>query len=567
MSVQKAPDSNKRWIQSNNGEYYGNIVDSFNMDFDTSPGVAKASKKLTPIDFDGGIDSEIVQALATYGSNYYAVTRDDVFNCSVNNDPTDTTNWSAVTTLGTEDLGTETDATVFKNLLLISLGTDIMSWDGSTKNDDWWTTVTIGGDTGSALTASKPHTLEVLRTGNDTLFVTDGSNVRYANDSAGHTVISLEDEFTTITLLPGLDRMWVGTFTETSDHAFVYEIRVGDDIAFQSYPVDGLAALSGFVYKNTPFIITERGFIQMFNGAGFETVAQFPFALVGGYPDGTRPGLVQDPSTARAIHPKGCKVRGKYAYIYANLADEYDSSQQLDTKSHSGVWVLDLETYSLTHRYALSAEASVTSSGPILLPQTTQTFIMVGGETSNNATGLWVESANAAGHFTLARHEAESVADSFESFTVKHDTLVSGESIQVAERHTVREPLIVEDAVWLNGTSFTTANALTSISVGDEVFVYDGDGAGEHGYITTIDGSTTKTVTLDADLGTSLNDTSSVYITNFNRFGENASSTTGEVCKNGGVDGAHPFVQYRVWLAGNVTVRETLSKSDPKKGV
>lgn len=571
MSTQKIPNSRKQWLQGNQGDYFGNLWETWNVNFDTEPGVAKASKKLTPIlttDFGG----DNVQAITIYGSNYYLVTTDDTFRCDVNNDPTNEANWTKITTLSEAGVGLETDAVVFNNLFLISMADEIMSWTGSVKDDDWWTTVTVGGDTGTALTSGKPHTMEVLRTGNDTLFVTDGNVVRYANYSAGHTSVTLEEEFTSCLLLPALDKMWVGTFTETSEQAFVYEIQVGNSIATQSYPINGIACLSGFVYRNTPFIITERGFIERFNGVGFEPVAMFPFALKGGYPDGTRPGLVQDAPYARAIHPKGCKVRGKYAYIYTNLANEYDSSQQLDELSHSGVWVLDLETYSLTHRYAIAqttdkGSVQVSSSGPIFLPQTTETFVMVGAEVGTT-TGLWVESSETAfGRLTLTRHEADSVADNFESFTVKNDTLSSGESIQIAERHSVKDTETVEDVYWLNGTQFTTSNALTNVEVGDELYIYSGTKAGYHGYITAITGSATKTVTIDTDIGATLNDTSSVYISNFNRFGNNVTSDSGEFQKEGGVENANTFVQYRLHLTGDVTLRETISKSNNQSGL
>lgn len=566
MSTQKAPNNNKQWLQGNQGDYFGNVVDSFNMDFDTSPGVAKASKKLTPLLVDD-LGTDNVQAIVMYDRKYTVVSQNEFFTCSVSNDPTTQANWSEITAFRSEDLGFETDAIVFQDLLLISQGTDILSFNGSVIDNDWWTVATSG----TALTANKTHTLEVLRTGNDTLFVTDDNHVRYYNAAAGHTSVDLETEFTAHVLLPGLDKMWVGTYTETSSNAFIYEIQVGNDIASNAYPVSGLAALSGFVYRNTPYIITERGFIQAFNGAGFDTIAQFPFALTGGYPDGVKPGLIQDSSHARAIHPKGCQVRGKYAYIFVDLANEYNSGEQLDERSHSGVWVLDLETFSLTHRYGLATtndkgSAKVQSSGPIFLPQATDTFIMVGSEI-DDAPGVWMESDETTfGHFTLARHEADSVADIFESLTIKADTLASGESVQAAERTEVRDTLTVEDVTWLTATQFTTSNALTGVEVGDEVFIYAGAHAGEHAYITAIDGTTTKSVTVDTSIGT-LNDVSSIYITNFNKMEDEMDSTSGEWKKVGGPEGAHTFAQYRLWLTGEVTIRETISKSNNKEGL
>jgi len=139
MSIQRIPNEQKQVIQSNVGDYGGNLWSTFNVDLHTNPGTIKTSRKLTQAITSDTIGTDIVQAFSIYNNNYYIVTNDRVFTCSTNNDPTDENNWSEISTLGAEDLGVETDAVVLNNQLLISLGTDVMAWDGSTKDEDWWT--------------------------------------------------------------------------------------------------------------------------------------------------------------------------------------------------------------------------------------------------------------------------------------------------------------------------------------------------------------------------------------------------------------------------------------------
>jgi transcription antitermination factor NusG len=575
MSTQKIPNSQKQIIQSNDGEYKGNLYSTFNIDLDSNPGVIKTSRKLTR-----AVDSSInvwsagsrIMALQIHDGFYYAITDDDAIRCSVSNDPTVQANWSAVPSAWSS-ISVFSDTTSFKGLLLTSTATNIGSYDGATRDDDWWTTVAGG----TALTTGKPHTLEVLRTGNDTLFITDGNVIRYMNVLAGPTYnktsITLDTLMTANTLTPSLDRMWVGTYTEVENHAYIYEIRVGDASALQAYEVEGRVCLSMFTYHNIPYVITERGYIQAFNGAGFQTVAQFPWANESKVMEGCRPGLVQDSPTAMAIHPKGVKVRGKHAYIFVNTDDEYVTNDaKLDTLSPSGVWVLDLETYSLTHRYALADSATnygkhyVERSGPLLITNTPETRIMVGSSVDGEE-GIWMESDDLAqGYFTTVRHESDSIADAFETFVVKADTLDTDESIIVKYKDVSRPnlPLTVTDISWLNANQFTTTNALTNVEVGDEVEIISGTHSGDHCNILSIEGSTTKTVTVDTDFGV-LNALSNVQIDAFKKIETDMTESDGEYKKLGSSDGVSPSRQYKVWMKGDTIVREVISKSNAKE--
>lgn len=572
MSEYRVPNREKQIIQSNDGDYNGNLYATFNIDLDSNPGVIKPSRKLTRT-VDSALDiwsgGSIFQALVIFDGHYYAVNNDDAIRCSVNSDPTNILNWSVVSGWGAEDLGLETDIASFDGKLLTSLGTDIMSWASSTKDDDWWT-VTVSG---TALTSAKPHIMEVLRSGKDTLFVTDGNKVRYYNSTAGHTTITLDTLMTAGCLTPSLDRMWAGTYTEVENNAFVYELQVGDSAATQAYEVDGRVCLTMFTYQNRPYVITERGYIQSFNGYGFTTIAQFPWANESKVMEGCRPGNVQDPSTSRAIHPKGAKVKGKYVYINVNADDEFISSDvTLSPRGASGVWVLDLETNSLTHRYAMCDNVStlgthkVSNSGPLLITNTPDTRIMVCSYV-NGEEGIWMESDEATqGYFITTRHEAGSVADAFETVVVKADKLDSGQSIAVKYRDVSYSnmPLEVTDITWLDGTHFTTTNALTNVAVGDEVEINAGVAGGMNVHITAIEGETTKTVTVDTDTSATLNDLSDVYITSFKPISTTMTDDDGEYKKLGASVTA-PSRQYKVVMSGDVTLREVISKSNNKQ--
>ena len=571
MSIQKIPNSQKQIIQSNEGDYRGNLWSTFNIDLDSNLGVIKTSKRLDRYIGADTVSSEDIQALQIHDGNYYLATTSDVYRCNVNNDPRIELNWPSVSTLGAEDLGFETDMTSFNGLLLISLGTDIMSWDGSTKNDDWWTTVAGG----SALTVNKTHTLEVLRSGKDTLFITDGNRISYYNDDAAITIITVDSLLTTHCMTPSLDRMWVGAYTEVGNSGYVFEVQVGgtnidgDPAYNQSYEVEGRVPLTMFTYRNTPFVITEQGYIQAFNGAGFQTVAQFPWADKSDLMAGAIAGQVQDTAISRAIHPKGAKVKGKYCYIYVNT-ESGTNGEKIDPRSPSGVWVLNLETYSLTHRYALNNESTdlgvhtVQRSGPVIITNVPNTRIMVGGEIGSQ-TGVWMESdtANQA-YFTTVRHESNTLADSFEILAIKADTLGTDDSVEVKYKPVTRNnfPLTVTDITWLNETQFTTTSDLTGVEIGDEIEIILGHRSGNLANITNINGEITKTVTIDESYGV-LNETSDIQIERWKKVPIEYVVDEGEY-KKFGIGVTAPAMEYKVVLNGEVTVREIISKSNSK---
>lgn len=566
MSIQKIPNELKQIVQSNVGDYRGNLWSTFNIDLDSNPGTIRASKRLQQTLGLDEIGTDTAQALQLHDGRYYLATNNKVFSCSVTSDPRVASSWIEISTLSDEDLGFETDMTSFNGLLLASLGTDIMSWDGSTKNEDWWTTLS---GSPSALTADFTHTLEVLRTGNDTLFVTDKNKVRYYNTEAGATIITLDPFMISNCLTPSLDRMWVGTYTDVENNAYVYEIQVGNDIATQSYEIEGRVCLAMFTYKNTPFVITDRGYIQAFNGAGFETVAQFPWATESKAMAGCRPGQVQASPTSRAIHPKGARVSGSSCFINVNTRDGFDTSVNLSNRAPSGVWVLDLQTYSLNHRYSLTENdtdygvSKVGRSGAVLITNTPETRVIVAGDAETE--GIWTESdATPLAYFTTTRQEPEEVMGGFEKVVIHSDTLDANESIELKHKdtHTSTYPHTVNSVTWLNESQFTTTDAMSGISAGDEVAVLEGLGAGDHMVITSIAGDTTKTITVDSTFGVQ-NSTSDIQVENWKVIKRNTSVDQAEA-QTYGASATAASRQHKVILRGNVTIRRFTSKSSNK---
>lgn len=583
MSEFTIPNQYGQIRQASRGDVFGELVHTFNIDLNSSLGKIKTAKKMVKVlDEDTNLSGEVPQAFEIYDPRYWMITSDGLFHCSLNNDPTDSANWTNASGIKPAGLGFYSDMVVFNGLLLMSLNTNIASYNGSSTTANWWTSTVSG----SSLTTGYPHIMHVHRGGQETLFVTDKNRIRYMNLPGGtpnHFTVTLQTDLVACCVTSGVDRVWVGTYTESGGNAYVYEIVVGETldvtdsngavldttpVARNAYKVEGRAVLSIEVVDNVPYIITEKGNLQAFNGAGFTTVASFPFSYTQEELSDVRAGLVQDSNTSRPVHPKGMRQHNQSIFI--NINTELYSGDYAN-KAPSGIWEYNKETNTLNHRYALADSTSVYGeyegrrSGPLLIVDNEHTFLMAGGESYTGPSGVFVESASAnQGFFVTSEIQSQSVADAFESLYLKAKTLGDGESIVLKYRTTKK------DRQFCNGTfidtlSFNTTDTV-NVEVGNEVTITRGTNAGKIAHIASITTSSSVTsITLDTALGTA-NETQRFEINNFKLAGGTYTSEDGEY-KRFGDFGTNPWIQYKVVMTGDVELRQLLRKTNNKSSV
>lgn len=572
MSTFTIPNRQGVIRQIGRSETAGEIQESFCVDINNPYGKIKASKKMVKVlDETDDFNSSELQALAVYSGKFWAIAEDRVLKCSTTNDPTDASNWSTETGIATSNFGDETDATVFNDLLLISRSQDILSWNGSVDDDDWWTAVTSG----TSLSFGYPHTLHTHRGGQETLFVTDKNIVRYYNTTAGHSTVTLGTGLVACCIDSGVNATWVGTYSESSDNAYVYEIYVGEQlngtpIARNAYKVDARTVLSLTVINNVPYIITEKGNLQVFNGAGFSTVASLPFAGDSVVLDNMRIGSISSNNKGRAVHPKGMQASNGSIFININTETESLVNQDPYAKnSPAGVWEYNAMTGQLHHRFAF-AETSTSKgskenqwSGPLLVADLPTVFIMAGGEIEDtDLFGLFMDTSDAFGYFTTQEIMAQTVEEAFESVYIKAKTPASGESITLKYRTTKRDKIFA-DGTLADSTTFNTTDSMTGIEVGDEVTVYTGTTAGTIAHITAIsEGASVTSITVDTSLGDT-GDAISIEVINFKKVDDTYTSTDGEYKRFGGF-GINPWIQFKVIMDGEIEIREFICKGNSK---
>lgn len=583
MSTFTIPNSNNQIRQVNSGDVFGELWGTFNIDLNTSQGKVLSSKRLVETLSETKMDNDDVEALVLYKGNILMfATGGRIAYIAANRNPRISASWTS--SAGSVDIGQETDSVVFDGKLLVSTGTDIASTTnatGASLDTDWWTNVISG----TALTVAKPHVMDVSRIGQETLFVTDGNVIRYYNTTAGHTAITLASQLTASCLATDSTSTWVGTYTSDND-AYVYEIQVGDDTPRNAYKVDGGAVLSIDIINTIPYIVTDKGHIQAFNGRGFATVASFPFADKGLVLAGLSLGDIKDDNLERAIHPKGMRANNKSLLInintnnqlIADLAsnptdnDDVFENVVVDERSPSGVWEFNVETGVLNHRYSLTDGDNTKgyhrqkSSGPILITNNQYTRLLTAGRVETDKTNVFAEDPTSLplSFFITPEITAKTIQEAWEKVVIKTDTLASGESIEVKYRISkVNNYPKYATVNWLNSTEFVTTDTSTDFAIGHEVEIIDGYGAGKIAHITAIsESTTTQTIKIDTAIGTT-GETSTVRVQNWTKIDVTYDTDSGEF-KVIGSDEINTWIQFKVVFNGMVKMRQFINKGNSK---
>jgi hypothetical protein len=338
-------------------------------------------------------------------------------------------------------------------------------------------------------------------------------------------------------------------------------------VARNAYRVDGRAVLSIQVIDNIPHIITEKGTIQAFNGAGFTTVAALPFVYSDDVLDGVRAGQIQDSNRARPVHPKGMQNHNDSLYI--NINTELDGGANYPDRTPSGIWEYNRLTNNLTHRFAMCETATqfgfkvTDNTGPIMIVDSSDTFLIAGSGAQSSNDGMYAVSSSASpfGYFVTKEIQSETIQDLYEKIVLKAKTPASGENI-VAKYRTSKRDRMYAPGAFLDASTLNTTTTLTGAAVGDEVTVLTGPKAGYTAHISEIQTSGTVTsLTLDDAIGVA--GSATFEIQNFKKLEPEYDETDGEY-KSIGVAKTSPWIEYKIWLNGAIELRQFISKGNAK---
>lgn len=248
------------WTAQYDSDIFGSVVNGRNLDFN-EPGYLKLARKAMAL-YTSDTDADLGRIVAITGTSsvYYFVTDDHVFSLT----PTSIAlTFAELTATGMPALGLGSDATVFNGVLHVSGTSKIASFSSS------WT------DRVTGLSSSYVHPLCVDPRRLE-IAVGDGNTVKTYNTAYSlQNTLTIRSEYVVSSIRYQSGNYYIGTRNTSGGDAPVY-VWNGGGTSATSYPSG-----SSWVYSITEFnpavvILTNRGQLKMWNGAGFSELENFP---------------------------------------------------------------------------------------------------------------------------------------------------------------------------------------------------------------------------------------------------------------------------------------------------
>jgi hypothetical protein len=511
MPILRIPNKGK-WQNSNNGEYLGSIIQTYNGNLYRKQGKFSVSDRMYPLTTTADMAGIIVPtSFATSNSFQYAVAQTVLvlgntgFTLDTGTPPTSLTD-SDIINWGYLAAGNAT--------LLVGNGTNlsfrkVVGWDNT-----YWT-----GDLGqgNALNANYPTILFTFGT-SPVLYIANGNQLHSVATpgNASYTPSSIDVSYNRV-LFPAI---YTATWAKVANSKIYIGLKNNDGqnvshSAVAEYdPVQETVNLitvdeedsRGFVLDNVLYIVDTKGSIRAYNGQSFaETKNRFPAAY-------------QERQIFSLPHRNGISVvEGKARFLL--------TSNPINPEMASGIWVYDPETgepyleYTMTIGKTNPNDFGATTSiannfGALTLFAPTETLFAgavvpltattvskgVFANTSTLITG--VTSALTRGWFITPKIVSQDLESVFGKLLVRYDPndyysgASSGTILAKYRMKNRTTPLSYLTGTWVNATSFTTYDV--TAYVGEEVFIVGGQGAGILCHVlTVVNNSGTYTITID----------------------------------------------------------------------
>lgn len=545
MPTISIPENTKRhWEVSNFGDWFGHIIKTFNITLHLKEGYIFNSQKVYPyttnqdianmgmaVDFEfSNFDGQFrYWAVCDDGKLYKSADLYDLFSNfavdTLTNSPTDLTENS--------DIVIHDRTTSGYDIVVVSRPTDLARFNRDVSTTTWknnWWTDTLGQP---ALQNGVPHPLEVF----GKLLLIGDANLLHSVDTTGtvnNSRIVFSNNYIINWIKATKDRIFIGLknikgseypsevaeYDPFSETIRLIEIQEGETI--------------GYIQDNNLWIIDGRGYIAAWNGYGFIKKFYIPIAMIGNnaYIRAFRIALP---------HRNGIMIKKGRPHF---LLPGGSSSPYY---YYSGIWVYEPETERFYHKYSLTFSKTTLNSfgetgnfyGGALyaLPDysSAQGFLAGASLPNVNIAGIFstvressvTVSDSTRGHFVLAKIPANDIDNFWKNILIKYSSrffpcgkMPSG---SIIVKYRISEPsssLTDYAATWVDATHFTiNASALTNVEIGDEVFVWRGQGAGMTAHITNITGTNPKTVTIDEGLSVTPSGTFRVVFDNWKKLG------------------------------------------------
>ena len=239
--------------------------------------------------------------------------------------------------------------------------TEIAMLNDATANSvwdpNWFSTVASGG---FSLQSSAFHPLARLQRlvaiGDETSTNIPVVHTLDRDDVASQNRLLFPAQYTVRHIITTSDRFWIGL-----QHNFNGKCRIiewnGTSLTYNfEHDLVGSFPLTGFVVDDTPYWITEKGYIYVYSGGGFKKIQDFNIQE-------QRMTFNQSLTNENTILPYGSFVDGHLVYLNVGMPT-IQSTADADTltlgvrRGRSGIWIFNTLNNNLYHHMAIGQHAS-----------------------------------------------------------------------------------------------------------------------------------------------------------------------------------------------------------------
>ena len=560
------PTKDKKFIQTNKSDLFGNLFSTWNLDFDSSQGKVKVSSGMmvrtnSTDDADLGNPMAFVRSSADGTDRWWALCGAVLFKNTAGASPISSAFvQDAIASSPTTLTAISSDMVDFNGALIVSTSTELYRLS-TTWNATWWT----GTLAQSALTASIAHPLHVsIKTNN--LLIGDGNKLHTVdiNSNVRSSRVILPTEFEIIWIRSSYDGVWVGARNKFMRDAQVFYWDESAENYNRGYGLKHFMTFAGIIKNGICHTINGVGQLLKFNGSGFEEVAVLPIfnQINKRWTDGN--------SVLRNICRNGMDIIQDKIHI--NVCSEINNAlASFMGNFPGGIWVYD-EQQGLRHKYGISqfnissfgtsgqevdyGAMRIDAAGAIVQIDANSGVLLAGATITTNATTTlnvisFVEqnqSVDNRGHFVSSVFESSSFEDIYKEILLSFKRFRnSGDRIIIKYKNNKSTNYPVAAAItWSDTNTFTTTTDIPNAVVGDEVMVIKGKGSGATAHISAISAAGgTYTVDLDESI-TGVTGTAQVIINNFKKAA--TISTQGIDRESFDLDVPGTFLQLKVEL-------------------
>lgn len=596
MPIHIPPQETRRWDGIYQGDYYGQLWKTFNIDLDRFEGKVCLSRGLTVradtsdtnTDTLGTVttflraNSDCVDkfwALSSGGALYRTNTpgggsaspSDSWSVDSLTNSPTDALDMATFENDSTGDTG--------KQQLFVTRATDISSLNDTGNrawNSSWW--VTEKGQT--ALKATGVHPIcyfpftKIMLIGDGNLVHTISRTSVTASETVTASRLVLPTEFQVRHIFATSNRVWIlcksvlgELLGNGNGNGKIIEWDGFSQTYNEIYDCLGSTPMSGVAYLDTPIILTQKGFFLEYNGRSFVPMMRNGQKI--GFP------IKHDDVALFSLGTPRAMTVGTDGLVYINAPRPNQSIYN----QGSGIWCLDPQTGRFYSKYSLGqwggsdfGQTFHTQGGIFTLESGISSgSFLIGGLVAKNILNdyrakiytLTSPSSTTAlrGYFITQFIHSSEIKDFWDSLWLRFRRFTTSTNRIIVKAKGTRSlavngssgmRLLQADITWTSTTTFTVTlgAANDALAVGDEVEVTGGDNAGTLSHITAISGAhaALQTITIDETMPVSSTSVSTALFDRWKKIGVISDASIYEANIPIGINSS--FIQFKVELRG-----------------